>query len=112
MRRSRPSSPARPNPRAVREARRTLRAVRVLFAWIAIALVVCGCGQSPTSIGGGKPSGGSKGQEVNLDPSQLGRERSAAKARLSQGNGAHPQVVVAVRPGDVAVPDVAPSSAG
>lgn len=86
--------------------------MRTPLALAAVALVACGCGQTPTSIGGHQQRKDS-GQEVNLDPSQLGRERSAARARLSQdARGAHPQVVVAVRPGDASVPDPTPKSSG
>ena len=93
---------------------RTLFAVRGRLAghgWIAILLLllftVAGCGSQP--VGSTKTerasSNRSSGDEVDLDPAAIAKERAKAGAKSSDsGSGGRPQVVVAVPPGMASEP--------
>jgi cell wall-associated NlpC family hydrolase len=58
-------------------------------------------------------SGGRAGEEVDLDPAAIARERGKAKNRSAPSSGARPQLVVAVPPGSASdEPASAPSGKG
>jgi hypothetical protein len=79
--------------------------VRIVAGAVAV-LVVAGVAVVLSGAGGegvGRitqvVSGGRAGQEVNLDPAAIARDRAKSKTASSPASGARPQLVVAVPPG-------------
>jgi cell wall-associated NlpC family hydrolase len=83
-----------------------------MFAGAALAAAAptgCGAGGATTP---GRSAQASGGQEVDLDPAALARERRKVRRR-SSSDGTRPQVVVALPPGTAAAaPEKTPSSSG
>jgi cell wall-associated NlpC family hydrolase len=98
---------------AERAAVRTLRRVRRLAGHGAIALLlavsVSACGSQAGGNGSGSRAGAnsaSGGNEVNLDPAAIAKDRSKlTKNSAKSGGGSHAQVVVAVPPGMASQPE-------
>jgi cell wall-associated NlpC family hydrolase len=84
--------------------------VRVLVAAVISAVLVGGAllvvhGEGGGRTAGVQPAAAQKGEEVDLDPAAVARARRAARASSGGSGSAHPQLVVAVPPGQASDPE-------
>jgi cell wall-associated NlpC family hydrolase len=80
------------------------RLARHGWLWVAVLMVFAGgCGSQQGGSGGTSRAnathGGSRSDEVDLDPAAIAKARAKARAQNSDAGGSHARVVVAVPPG-------------